>query len=56
MAFVWTPFTKRWAALAAIIAAGGLMIVLGSYFEQPGTQPGGSPLALATSVPRSADI
>jgi glyoxylase-like metal-dependent hydrolase (beta-lactamase superfamily II) len=55
MAFVWTPFTKRWAALAAIIAAGGLMILLGSYFEQPGAQPSGSPLALATSVPRSAD-
>jgi glyoxylase-like metal-dependent hydrolase (beta-lactamase superfamily II) len=54
MASAWTPFTKRWTALAAIIGVGGLLIVLGSYFETPATQSG-SPIALATPVPRSGD-
>jgi glyoxylase-like metal-dependent hydrolase (beta-lactamase superfamily II) len=50
-----TAFVKRWAALAAVIAAGGLMIVLAKFLEPADGQQSRQPIAMNTSsLPRSA--
>jgi glyoxylase-like metal-dependent hydrolase (beta-lactamase superfamily II) len=51
----WTPFAKRWTSLAAIIAAGGLLMALARYLEHPTGPQSTKPIALTTPMTRPGD-